>query len=142
MLLGFCDATLMPDLNQTKSSVIPALRDRNAAEAIEWLCRIFGFTRHAVYEGPDGTIAHAELTLGAGMVMLGSGTTATRTGSIYLVVPDADEVYKSAQTSGAEIVSAIENKSYGGREFTCRDLEGHVWSVGTYDPWLPPSSAS
>ena len=34
-----------------------------------------------------------------------------------------------------EIVVEIEDASYGGRGFTCRDPEGHVWSVGTYDPW-------
>ena len=47
---------------------------RNAPEAIEWLCRVFGFEKHAVYPGPDNTIMHAELTLGDGMIMLGSVT--------------------------------------------------------------------
>lgn len=125
---------------------------RNAAEAIEWLCRVFGFTRHAVYPGPNGTtISHAELTLGGGMIMLGSikdnefarnlkqpdeiGGAETR--SEYLVVPDTDEVYKRAKAAGAEIVLDIKDQSYGGREFTCRDLEGRLWSVGTYDPWQP-----
>jgi uncharacterized glyoxalase superfamily protein PhnB len=54
------------------SSVIPGMTYRNAPEAIEWLCRVFGFQRHAVHPGPDNTIMHAELTLGGGMIMLGS----------------------------------------------------------------------
>ena len=45
---------------------------RNAPAAIDWLCRVFGFERHAVHPGPDNTIMHAELTLGGGMIMLGS----------------------------------------------------------------------
>jgi uncharacterized glyoxalase superfamily protein PhnB len=57
---------------ETRSTVIPAHRYRNAAAAIEWLTKVFGFERHAVYEGPNGTIGHAELTLGGGMIMLGS----------------------------------------------------------------------
>ena len=56
----------------TKSTIMPGLRYQDAAAAIEWLCNVLGFERHAVYPGPDGTIGHAELTLNGGMVMLGS----------------------------------------------------------------------
>ena len=45
---------------------------KGARAAIEWLCKVFGFTRHAVYEGASGEINHAELELGGGMIMLGS----------------------------------------------------------------------
>lgn len=63
----------MPALAITlKDTVIPCLRYRDAPAAIEWLCRAFGFEQHAVYPNEDGTIAHAQLTFGNGMVMLGS----------------------------------------------------------------------
>src|SRR5215210_5343943 len=52
--------------------LIPAIRYRDAPAAIDWLERAFGFERHAVYEGDDGTIHHAELRVGSGMIMLGS----------------------------------------------------------------------
>jgi uncharacterized glyoxalase superfamily protein PhnB len=135
----------------TRSSVIPGMRYRNAPAAIEWLCRVFGFEKHAVYPGPNHTIMHAELTLGGGMIMLGSmnegdyarlmkqpdeiGGAETR--STSLIVRDADAAYERAKAGGAEIVRDIEDKEYGGRGFTCRDLEGHIWDVGTYDPWQP-----
>jgi uncharacterized glyoxalase superfamily protein PhnB len=130
------------------SSVIPGMTYRNAPEAIEWLCRVFGFQKHAVHPGPDNTIMHAELTLGGGMIMLGSindkmshllkqpdeiGGAETR--GINLIVGDADAVYARARAAGAEIVLDIEDKPYGGRGFACRDLEGRLWWVGTYDPW-------
>jgi uncharacterized glyoxalase superfamily protein PhnB len=136
-------------MNETKSSVICGMRYRNAAAAIEWLCNVLGFARHAVYAGADGSIQHAELTLGGGMIMLGSirdnefgrhmkqpdeiGGAETR--SEYLIVSDADEVYRRVKTAGAEIVIDIKDEGYGGRGFTCRDPEGRIWSVGTYDPW-------
>jgi uncharacterized glyoxalase superfamily protein PhnB len=41
----------------TKASIIPALRYRNDRAAIDFLCRAFGFERHAVYDGPGDTIA-------------------------------------------------------------------------------------
>ena len=59
-------------MTELRSTVMPALRYRNAPAAIDWLCQVFGFERHAVYANPDGSIAHAELTLNGGMSMLGS----------------------------------------------------------------------
>lgn len=133
------------------SSLVSGFRYRDAPAAIEWLCRIFGFEKHAVYEGPNNTIAHAELTLGGGMIMLGSGSDNAYgrlmktpdeiggfvTQSIYLVAADPDEIYRRAKAANSEIVMDIEDKPYGGRGFSCRDLEGHLWSIGSYDPWQP-----
>ena len=131
------------------STIMPAMRYRDANAAIEWLCKVFGFERHAVYPGPDNTVGHAELTLGGGMIMLGSerddaygsrfkspgdvGDVETR--SVYIVVADADAVYERAKAAGGRIVREIQNTDYGSREFTVKDLEGHSWNVGTYDPW-------
>lgn len=133
----------------SRSTVIPAFRYRNAAAAIEWLCNVLGFTRHAVYEGAGGVINHAELALGGGMIMLGSMKDdeqgrrfkspgelgGAETGSTYVVVPDADAVYARAQAAGATIVRPLQQMDYGSREFAVSDPEGHTWSVGTYDPW-------
>jgi uncharacterized glyoxalase superfamily protein PhnB len=132
-----------------RSRVIPGHRYRDAKAAIEWLEKVFGFTRHAVYEGPGGSIGHAELTLGGGMIMLGSARDddygkrfklpaelgGIETRSAYLVVEDADAVYARALKAGAEVVRPIQNMDYGSREFSVKDPEGHSWSVGTYDPW-------
>jgi uncharacterized glyoxalase superfamily protein PhnB len=138
----------------TKSTVIPCLRYRNAHAAIDWLGKAFGFEKHAAYENPEGQIMHAELTLGSGMIMLGSvidgdygkvmihpdETGLRNTQSISVTVKDADEVYRLAKAQGAPMIFDIEDKPYGGRGFTCRDLEGHIWSFGTYDPWEKPQS--
>ena len=125
------------------------MRYRDAKAAIEWLCTVFGFERHAVYEGPGGTIGHAELTLDGGMIMLGSekndeygrgfkspaelGGVETR--GVYIVVADADAVFARATAAGATVVRPLQDMDYGSREFTVKDPKGHSWSVGTYDPW-------
>jgi uncharacterized glyoxalase superfamily protein PhnB len=133
------------------TAVIPGLRYRDAPAAIEWLCRVFGFEKHLVVPGEGGTIAHAQLAFGNGMVMLGSVVDSefgrlmkqpdevggVETQSPYLVVDDADAVYKRAKAAGATIVIDIKDEDHGGRGFGCRDLEGHLWYVGTYDPWAP-----
>ena len=51
------------------------------------------------------------------------------------IVTDADAIYSQAKAAGAEILLDTKDEDYGGRGFTCRDPEGHLWSVGTYDPW-------
>jgi len=134
---------------ESRSNVIPAHRYRNAPAAIDWLCKVFGFERHVVYENPDGTIAHAELTLNGGMIMLGSAKDdeysrsfkspdeldGTETGSIYLVVLDADAAHARAIAAGAIVTRPLQDTPYGSREFAVKDPEGHTWGVGTYDPW-------
>jgi uncharacterized glyoxalase superfamily protein PhnB len=40
------------------------------------------------------------------------------------------------------MVLDIRDMDYGGRAFTCRDLEGHLWSIGTYDPWAKTEPTS
>lgn len=138
----------------TRCTVIPCLRYRNAPAAIEWLCRTFGFERHLVVPGESGTIAHAQLSFGNGMVMLGSVSDnefgrlmkqpdeigGAETQSAYVIVADADAVYARAKAAGAKIVMEIKDEDYGGRGFSCRDIEGHLWNFGTYDPWESHSS--
>ncbi len=133
----------------TKASVVPCLRYRDAPAAIAWLCRAFGFEQQLVVPNEDGSIAHAQLSFGNGMVMLSSifdtefGRLMTQpdeqgqrnSQTCYLVVADADAVYRRAREVGAVIVLDIKDEDYGGRGFTCRDPEGHLWSLGTYDPW-------
>ena len=55
--------------------------------------------------------------------------------SAYIIVEDADAHYARAVGAGAEIVIEIKDEDYGGRGYSCRDPEGHVWNFGTYDPW-------
>ena len=59
-------------MNQlAKGNIIPGMRYVDAPTAIEWLCEAFGFSRHLVVPDDQGGIAHAQLTLGNGMIMLG-----------------------------------------------------------------------
>src|SRR5512134_3782791 len=63
---------MSPIAKPTVGNVIPTLRYRDAAAAIEWLCRAFAFERQLVVPDGSGGIAHAELAFGNGMIMLGS----------------------------------------------------------------------
>jgi uncharacterized glyoxalase superfamily protein PhnB len=133
---------------RTVSTIIPALQYRDARAAITFLCEAFGFETKAIYEGEGGTIAHAELTFGNGMIMLGSANetdygrllrrpaeVGTVTMTAYLIVDDCDAHFARAKAAGAQIVLEPTTQDYGGRDYTCKDPEGHVWTFGTYDPW-------
>ena len=130
-----------------KSPVIPSMRYRDAA-AIDWLCRVLGLSRHLVVPGEGDTIAHAQLTLGDGMIMPGSerdddygqvmtvpGPHGANTQSAYVVVNDPQVVHDRFLEAGADIVIPLQYPEYGGAFFACRDPEGHVWNFGSYDPW-------
>ena len=131
-----------------KAMIVPSLRYRDAPAAIDFLCEAFGFARHLVVPGPEGTIRHAQLTLGDGMIMLGSAQNrdfgplvktprevGANTQSAYVIVPEIDDHYERAKAAGAEIVMDIEDMDYGGRLYSAIDPEGNLWHFGSYDPW-------
>lgn len=134
---------------RTKATVIPTLRYRNAPAAIEWLCQAFGFEKQLVVPAGNGAIAHAQLSFGNGMIMLGSASDGefgrlmkqpdevggAETQCAYVIVTDADAIYARAKAAGPRIAIDIKGEDYGGRGFSCYDLEGHLWNFGTYDPW-------
>ncbi len=133
-----------------RSTIIPAMRYRDCVAAIEWLCKAFGFEKNAIYMGERNSVAHAQLTFGSGMIMLASVENGSEHGKLMaqpdeigmretqsacLIVSDADGIYASAKAAGAEMVMDLREMEYGGKAFTCSDPEGHLWSIGTYDPW-------
>jgi uncharacterized glyoxalase superfamily protein PhnB len=142
----------MAHATDTRSTIIPCLRYRNAPAAIAWLDKAFGFEKQAVYADGD-TVHHAQLVFGGGMIMLGSADNASEWGrhiaqpdeiggretqSACVIVADADAHYARAKAAGAEILIDIADQDYGGRGYACRDLEGHIWWFGSYDPWKAP----
>ena len=131
---------------QTAIQVLfPFLRYRDAPAAIDWLVKAFGFEEQMVVPGENGTVAHAQLSFGPGVVMLGTARddelqmksprdlSAVNQG-IYVYLEDVDTHCERARAVGAEIIRGPENTDYGSREYTARDLEGHLWSFGTYRP--------
>ena len=139
--------TLQKDtaMTETGPAIVPCLSYRDAPAAIAWLKEAFGFTENMIVPGPDGTIAHAQLALGTGLIMVGSErddelklripcNLGGVTQSIYVVVEDADAHYARAVAAGAEIVRELEDTPYDSRDYSARDPEGHLWNFGTYRP--------
>ena len=124
----------------------------DAAKAIDWLCRAFGFEVRLKVEGEGGRIEHSELTFGDGLISVGStGGKSTRTvplpgkspralgGSItqalFLYVDDVEAHCARAKAAGAQVVEPPTTSDYGeeywsDRTYRAVDLEGHHWWFG------------
>jgi uncharacterized glyoxalase superfamily protein PhnB len=133
--------------NRTAQSIYPAFRYEDARKAIAWLTSVLGFEEHEVCSADDGSIQHAELRINGNLIMLGSVTPTSLTKSprdlggvsftTYIALDsasDVDALHDRARDAGADIIRELTDTDYGSREFSARDLEGYVWSFGTYRP--------
>ncbi|MBV2361345.1 VOC family protein [Thalassococcus sp. CAU 1522] len=131
--------------------LIPATRYRDCEAALRFINDVLNLPAHAVYRDDAGRIQHAQIALGAGLMMFGPpndgpfdrymadpGDIGGReTTTIYAVLPDRATLqahYDRARAAGAEILMPLEDQPYGGANFTLADPEGHIWSFGDYDP--------
>jgi uncharacterized glyoxalase superfamily protein PhnB len=122
-------------------SIYPVLKYDDAHSAMDFLERAFGFEQHAVHEGENGGVAHAELRLGDEFVTIGSTNEGEQRfnqgvgkNSLYVVVDDPDAHHAKAKEAGAKIERELTDEDYGSRDYTARDPEGNLWSFGTYRP--------
>jgi len=133
-------------MSDLRPNIFPAVRYRDADAALQWLEAAFGAEPKSVHRDPDGRIQHAELRLGAGLIMFGQHSDEgwmggepprplASTVSLYIVIADPDAHHARAKAAGANIVRAVEDQPYGSRDYSARDLEGNLWSFGTYDPY-------
>lgn len=133
----------MANTQASGPTIVPYFGYRDAAGALEWLTKAFGFQKTQEFPGPDGTIMHAEMSFGSGVIMLGTdfneqsnqGTRSLPVGhGIYVCVDDVDAHYERAKSAGAQIIYGPEDTEFGTRRYRVLDLEGYEWSFGTYRP--------
>lgn len=135
------------DPKDTRTPLMPVLRYRDCNRALDFLTNVFGFTEGSSYRDEAGNVMHAELWFGNGGIMIGpvADTPFGRvmrqpdeaggvTASIFCVVNDPDAHHARSRQAGFELVMPLRDESYGSREYSVRDPEGHVWTFGTYDP--------
>ena len=119
-------------------TVYPTLRYRDPEAAIYWLERALGFILETDHRDEDDEIVHAQMSFRGNRIMLGplgpeNGPTSGPVWT-YLVADDVDGLHGQAVEHGAEVVIPLQHMDYGSREFTIRDSDGHLWSIGTYQP--------
>ncbi len=137
----------------SEQRIVPMIGYEDAAAAIDWLCRAFGFVEDAErrHTEPGGRITHAELSLGGARIMLSNPSPdyvspkrhrrdceATRRAldnpwvvdGQFVIVDDVDAHFEQARASGATILRQPNEPGVGFRIYTSEDLEGHRWMFG------------
>jgi len=127
--------------------VSPYLSVDGAADAISFYCDVFGATERGRMAGPDGTIGHAELSIGDSVVMLSdsmpemSGPSPKALGgtpvTMMVYVDDVDAVFAKAISSGAKEIGPVEDQFYGDRSGLLEDPWGHRWNIATHVEDVP-----
>jgi uncharacterized glyoxalase superfamily protein PhnB len=115
-------------------TVTPYMRVTGAAELIEFLQRAFGAQENHRSLAPDGSIMHADITIGDSHVMLTEGMEnfPPLPGSNFLYVADVDATYRSALDAGATSMMEPSDQFYGDRTAGVRDPFGNEWWIGTH----------
>ena len=123
------------------SAVIPRLFCRNPADEVEFCVATFEAEEHVRRPAPDGTLAHALITIGGGMVMIegewpgGPNRAPASDGrtpvALYVYVENVDETVERAVSRGAKVLMAAANQPWGDRIAGFMDPAGHVWTAAT-----------
>jgi PhnB protein len=119
-------------------TITPYLIVKDGAGAVAFYEKAFKAERKEVMQDDSGNIRHAELKIGDSMLMLGQHDQVEDRSeklfprvSIYLYVPNVDELVASAEAAGAKITQPVSTKFYGNREGGIEDPYGIVWWVAT-----------
>ena len=115
-------------------SIVPYLSYADGPAAIDFLARAFGPRLNVRQDADDGSVQHAELVHGNGVILMGTADLPKGSPGIYLVVDDVDAHHDRATAAGAEVVYGPEDTEWGTRRWRGRDPEGHEWTFGTYAP--------
>jgi uncharacterized glyoxalase superfamily protein PhnB len=127
--------------------IIPMLTYENGIAAIEWLCRVFGFTEKTRWLDNDGKLSHGEICMGEGMIMLANGSKDYQSPShhrqncsqsakwyavpyiingVLVFVENVQAHFENSKKLGAGILSDLEFGEPGDR-YRAEDLEGQRW---------------
>jgi uncharacterized glyoxalase superfamily protein PhnB len=128
---------MLANRSMPRSTVIPELPYSNISEAVDWLCRTFGFTLR-IRIGDH----RAQLNVGDGAVVLIERPPQTRgatyAGSVMVRIDDVHGHHERSRQSGAHILRAPQDYPYGERQYSVEDLGGHRWnfsqSIADVDP--------
>ncbi len=128
--------------------IAPGVYYQDAGRMIDWLCQAFGFEVRLKFEDENGRIAHSELTLGDGVIMVGEELSGDirrfstdrlsplnarcNTQNLMVFVDDVDAHCARARAAGAQVVAEPELHDYGAgywvdRAYGAIDPEGHLW---------------
>ena len=116
------------------STVTPYMVSRNAEELLAFMKKAFAAREHELMRAPDGSIWHADLTIGNSHIMVSQANEQhpAMLAGMYLYVPDTDATYRAALAAGAQSTMEPADQFYGDRTAGVKDSHGNMWWIGTH----------
>ena len=115
---------------------------RDAARALQFYQKAFGAEQVLRLDGPDGKVAHAEMRIAGGIVMMseenvemGHRGALTLGGSpvhLMFYVEDVDAAFARATAAGGKVDRPVKDQFYGDRSGTLIDPFGISWTIATH----------
>jgi PhnB protein len=143
-------ATKAPPQRRGFHTITPSLTVRGAKAAVDFYIAVFKATVLERHEEADGTISNAIIKIGDSPLMLSDENSQHErehahegwarspapprgaSASMYVYVPDVDEVFQRATSAGATVIAPVADKEWGDRLGGFRDPFGHIWNVATH----------
>ena len=97
--------------------------------AVDFYTNKLGFSLGFTWGDPP---TMAGVNLDHVQVFLEQGTPSPQGCAMYFVVGDADKLHEFHRANGVEIVTPPEDRPYGLRDYTVRDLHGYILNFGHY----------
>lgn len=122
-------------------AVTPYLTVHGAAKVIDFLKAAFGAKSvNEPMKRPDGKIMHAAVKIGDSLVMIAdeSDMAQATPSSLYVYVPNVDNVYQLAVKAGGKSVMEPADMFYGDRCGAVKDPSGNTWSIATHREDVAP----
>ncbi len=121
-------------------SVTPYLVVQGVPKLIEFLKQAFDAREGLRMAEPDGSVRHAEVTIGDSPVMMGeaNGDWKPMPAMMHLYVNNCDATYERALQAGATSLQEPADQFYGDRSAGVRDPSGNQWWVVTHIEDVPP----
>ncbi|MBP3959162.1 VOC family protein [Gemmata sp. G18] len=123
-------------------TIVPYITVRGAVKALEFYKQAFGATEIMRFDGPGGSVAHAEIEISGSRVMLGDEmpewgnrgpeSLGGTSGGLCVYLPNVDEAVARAVAVGAKVFKPVQDQFYGDRSGTVTDPFGHVWTLATH----------
>lgn len=116
-------------------NIVPYIMADDVLRLIDFLEKAFDGRLKYKLDRNDGSVMHAEVSIGPNFIMMGEPTAqfGAMPISIYLYVPDCDAVYAAALKAGAISVSEIKTMHHAGERYGCvKDFAGNIWWIASH----------
>jgi uncharacterized glyoxalase superfamily protein PhnB len=118
--------------------VIPELAYPDVRQAVDWLCRCFGFVERLRIADHRAQLSFAwaqDASFGEGSLIVTRRRAETgvlpageQVHAVMVRVADLDGHYAHARDCGVRIISPPADYPYGERQYTADDIGGHRWT--------------